>query len=79
MEARLTAIDRGQVLQYQGFKGDVLPPALEHIQDGAYLNTILTEHKAIFDAFETRNPAAGRKAMQYHMEQSKLRRMSKYF
>ncbi|MBQ6582810.1 MAG: GntR family transcriptional regulator [Mogibacterium sp.] len=44
-----------------------------------YLNTILTEHKAIFDAFETRNPAAGRKAMQYHMEQSKLRRMSKYF
>ncbi|MBR6353810.1 MAG: vitamin B12 dependent methionine synthase, activation domain protein [Oscillospiraceae bacterium] len=29
MEARLTAIDRGQVLQYLGFKGDVLPPALE--------------------------------------------------
>lgn len=44
-----------------------------------YLSTILNEHKAIFDAFETKNPAAGRKAMQHHMEQSKLRRMSKFF
>ena len=46
---------------------------------GDYLRTILAEHKAIFDAFENHNPAAGRKAMQYHMEKSKLRRMSKYF
>ena len=29
MEARLTAIDRGQVLQYLGFKGGELPPELE--------------------------------------------------
>ena len=46
---------------------------------GDYLKTILEEHKAIFEAFETKNPAAGRKAMEYHMEQSKLRRMAKYF
>ena len=46
---------------------------------GDYLRTILEEHKAIFEAFETKNPAAGRKAMEYHMEQSKLRRIAKYF
>lgn len=46
---------------------------------GEYLNTILSEHKAIFEAFETRNPAAGRKAMEYHMAQSKLRRMARVF
>ena len=46
---------------------------------GDYLKTILEEHKAIFEAFETKNPAAGRKAMEYHMEQSKLRRIAKYF
>lgn len=44
-----------------------------------YLKSILEEHKAIFDAFENKNVAAGRKAMQYHMEQSKLRRISNYF
>ena len=43
-----------------------------------YLNSILEEHKAIFDAFENKNVAAGRRAMQYHMEQSKLRRISNY-
>lgn len=46
---------------------------------GDYLKTILEEHKAIFAAFENNNVAAGRKAMEYHMEQSKLRRISKYF
>jgi len=46
---------------------------------GDYLKTILDEHKAIFEAFETRNPAAGRKAMEYHMDQSKLRRIANYF
>ena len=46
---------------------------------GEYLKTILDEHKAIFEAFESKNPAAGRKAMEYHMEQSKLRRISNYF
>ena len=46
---------------------------------GDYLRTILEEHKAIFAAFETRNVAAGRKAMEYHMEQSKLRRIANYF
>ena len=46
---------------------------------GDYLTTILDEHKAIFEAFETKNTAAGRKAMEYHMEQSKLRRISNYF
>ena len=44
-----------------------------------YLRTVLDEHKAIFAAFETHNVAAGRKAMEYHMEQSKLRRISEYF
>lgn len=46
---------------------------------GDYLRTILEEHKAIFEAVESKNPAAGRKAMEYHMEQSKLRRIAKYF
>ena len=44
-----------------------------------YLHTVIDEHKAIFAAFEIRNVAAGRKAMEYHMEQSKLRRISNYF
>ena len=44
-----------------------------------YLRTILEEHKAIFAAFESRNVAAGRKAVEHHMEQSKLRRISNYF
>lgn len=44
-----------------------------------YLQTILEEHKAIFAAIDAKNPAAGRIAMEKHMEQSKLRRMSKYF
>jgi len=43
------------------------------------LKIILDEHKAIFEAVETKNTAAGRKAMQEHMEQSKLRRISNYF
>ena len=43
------------------------------------LSSILAEHKAIFEAFEAKNPAAGRKAMEQHMEQSKLRRISNYF
>ena len=43
------------------------------------LRTILEEHKAIFAAVETKNVSAGRKAMEYHMEQSKLRRISKFF
>ena len=44
-----------------------------------YLKTILEEHKSIFAAFETRNVAAGRKAMEHHMNQSKMRRMAKFF
>ena len=43
------------------------------------LKTILEEHRAIFEAFESRNTAAGRKAMEHHMEQSKLRRMVDFF
>ena len=43
------------------------------------LKTILEEHRAIYEAFESRNAAAGRKAMEYHMEQSKLRRMVDFF
>lgn len=46
---------------------------------GDYLKTILEEHKALFKAFETRNVAAGKKAMETHMSQSKLRRMVDYF
>ena len=44
-----------------------------------YLKTILQEHKNIFEAFETKNVAAGKTAMDYHMKQSKLRRMSHLF
>ena len=44
-----------------------------------YLRTILEEHKAIYEAFEIKNPAAGRKAMEHHMAQSKLRRIANYF
>ena len=43
------------------------------------LKAILEEHKAIWEAFEARNVAAGRKAMEFHMEQSKLRRIAQYF
>ena len=43
------------------------------------LKAILEEHKAIFEAFELRNAAAGRKAIEYHMAQSKLRRIANYF
>lgn len=43
------------------------------------LNQILEEHRAIFNAVDTKNSAAGRKAMEYHMNQSKLRRISNYF
>ena len=52
-------------------------PAESYSDD--YLKTILEEHRAIFDAVESRNVAAGKKAMQHHMEQSKMRRMAKYF
>ncbi len=45
---------------------------------GEYLKHVLEEHKAIFDAFENKNVAAGRKAMEYHMQQSKLRRISEF-
>lgn len=44
-----------------------------------YLRIILDEHKTIFEAFETKNPAAGKNAMDYHIQQSKLRRMSHLF
>ncbi len=46
---------------------------------GDYLKTILAEHRALFNAFETRNVAAGKRAMEVHMSQSKLRRMADYF
>lgn len=76
---------------YQGTKDRMIQKTLSTYQTylkhsapaktytGDYLKTILEEHKAIFDAVESKNPAAGRKAMEYHMEQSKLRRMSNYF
>ena len=43
------------------------------------LKMILQEHKNILNAIESRNIAAGKKAMQHHMKQSKIRRMSKFF
>ena len=43
------------------------------------LNQILEEHRAIFNAVDSKNSAAGRKAMEYHMNQSKVRRISNYF
>lgn len=53
--------------------------APEKTFSGDYLKTVLEEHRAIYDAFENRNVAAGRKAMEYHMAQTKLRRMANYF
>ena len=47
--------------------------------DEESLKAILEEHKAIYAAFESRNIAAGRKAMEQHMAQSKLRRIATYF
>ena len=44
-----------------------------------YLMTILEEHKTIFEAIESKNIPAARLTMETHMNQSKLRRMSKYF
>lgn len=76
---------------YQGTKDRMIQKTLSTYQTylkhsapaktytGDYLKIILEEHKAIFDAVESKNPAAGRKAMEYHMDQSKLRRMSNYF
>ena len=52
-------------------------PAQSHT--GEYLKTILEEHKAIFKAIEQRNIAAGKKSMEQHMKESKLRRMVEYF
>lgn len=46
---------------------------------GDYIKTILAEHKQIFEAFENRNPAAGKIAMEHHMKESKIRRMAKFF
>lgn len=46
---------------------------------GDYLKIILNEHKAIYEAIENKNIIAGQKAMELHIENSKLRRMSKYF
>lgn len=78
-------------LIYQGTKDRILGKTLTMYQtylkhsapaktySGDYLRTILEEHKAIFNAFESRNVAAGRKAMEHHMTQSKLRRMAKFF
>jgi len=76
---------------YQGTKDRMIQKTLSTYQTylkhsapaktytGDYLKIILEEHKSIFEAVEAKNPAAGRKAMEYHMEQSKLRRMSNYF
>ena len=52
-------------------------PAKTYSKD--QLKQILDEHKTIFNAVEAKNTAAGRKAMEQHMEQSKLRRISNYF
>ena len=39
-----------------------------------YLSTVLEEHRAIFEAFRTRNPEAGQDAAQAHIFRSMLRR-----
>ena len=41
-----------------------------------YLQTILKEHRAIFNAVEAKDVEAGKKAMAEHMRESKFRRMS---
>ena len=52
-------------------------PITEYSKDD--LKRILEEHKSIFEAVDAKNPVAGRKAMEHHMEQSKVRRLSSYF
>ena len=78
-------------LIYQGTKDLILQKTLATYQtylkhsapsksySDDYLKIILEEHKAVFAAFESRNVAAGRKAMEHHMNQSKMRRMAKFF
>lgn len=61
---------------YQTYLKHSAPPRTFSVD---YLKTILEEHKTIFEAIDAKNVAAGRIAMQNHMTQSKLRRMSKYF
>ncbi|NLY82791.1 MAG: GntR family transcriptional regulator [Clostridiales bacterium] len=61
---------------YQVYLKHSAPPS--YISDD-YLTTILAEHKAIFEAVKSKNIAAGKNAMDYHIVQTKLRRMSNYF
>ena len=49
-------------------------PAAVYSKD--QLGLMLSEHRAILEAVEAKNPSAGRSAMEHHMEQSKLRRIS---
>ena len=41
-----------------------------------YLPTVLEEHRAIFEAFKSKNPDAGAEATEIHMYKSMLRRKS---
>lgn len=45
----------------------------DFIYEDDYLDTVLAEHKAIFDAFKKKDPEAGALAMAVHMDHSKLR------
>lgn len=42
------------------------------------LKLILKEHKAVFEAFESKNPSEGKAAMEHHMLQTKARRLKGY-
>ena len=42
------------------------------------LQTILDEHKSIYEAIEQRNVVAAKLAMEHHMNQSKRRRMARF-
>lgn len=76
---------------YEGTKDKILQKSLSIFQtylkysapskdyETENLKLILKEHKSIFEAIEARNIHAGIKAMQHHMQQSKIRRMAQFF
>ena len=60
---------------YQTYLKHSLPA---EIYSKAQLKQIFEEHRSIFEAVEAKNSAEGRSAMDHHMKQSKLRRLSNF-
>lgn len=63
------------LLRYRKYLRHTLP---EVDYSAKLLKEILKEHRAIFDAFEAKNSAAGRNAMEEHMNKTRERRLRSY-